>query len=292
MKAVPVKAAALLVGVLAVQLGLPERAPAQAFKRSEALEAFNRLERNAKKGLADAKAKPQTRGVGTGTAEVIVTDRALRFVPVQVGTEPDVKTMIKVWAAPVKDKDETGDYVHLSKYKWQKKERFYLYFESAVPVQIGLYQDYPEASDPNKKTRQVMPDPAFPDSYQTIMPGQPYRFPILMEMDDNLEPEYMAIVVSAVAGLDQVINKPDPGTGTDPGGATRLAKAQKEGIDKLYKDIKGKPKARFNASVDPVDPNKPVDPGSKTSSKSPDDVAIIAFGPENYGYILLKLHKD
>ena len=87
---------------------------------------------------------------------------------------------------------QAGPYVNVVKHKWQRRERFYLWLETAVPIQLALFQNYPEGLLPS---RQVSPDERFASSFATIMPGGPYRFPVLFKTDDDLRDEQVSLVV-------------------------------------------------------------------------------------------------
>jgi hypothetical protein len=279
-------------------LGLPQCGHAQEVSRKDLLKAFSQLQKNAKKAIDDSDLQVRSRSFPSGDAEVLVGD-AGRYGPVDVpinGKPVPVKMMVKVWAMPVKDGRETGQAVHLEKYKWQRKERFYLYFESAVPVQIGLYQDYVGDRAPERR----LPDGKHPESYKTLMPGRSQRLPVLLEMDDNLHDELMSIVAVVAGSQPELsINQPEkqkPEKQTPPKeekvAVVTRARSHGEAMDTISRKCRAGNK-RFRATSQFLDvSNQVADPGSQVISTNPDDVAIIAFGPETFGYIQLKLHKD
>lgn len=104
--------------------------------------------------------------------------------PVQLG--------VKIWAQLIDQAGNEGPFVNLTKYKWSPNQRFYLWLETAVPIQMAFFQNYPEGILPS---RQITPDERFPETFGTIMPGRPHRFPVLLAMDDNLINEQVSIVV-------------------------------------------------------------------------------------------------
>jgi len=174
-------------------------------------------------------------------------------------------------------------FVNLSLYKWLPEELFYLYFETSVPVHVGLYQDYPNTT---MATRKVLPDTNFPDSFKTIMPGGPYKFPILMKMDKTNEAEFMSIVFVAAGTQPMAINETpkDAGSGSPPeDGVARYQKAMEE----INKKARKSAKARFNVAQQPMLTPMQI----QTPVMNPDEVAVCAFGPEHYGFIQLKLFK-
>jgi len=285
---VSTKVLTLTVGVTALALGVSQLAPAQpgkAVSRQAFMAAFAKQKANAQGVMKTAKVTERALP-GGARVKVANVSKDLRFNPVPIapvgGTvtpmTPTATVLVKIWAAPVVGDKETGQFVNLSLYKWRPKERFYLYFESAVPVHIGLYQDYPNTTNP---TRKVLPDTNYPDSFKTIMPGVPYRFPILMEMDNTNEAEFMSIVFVSAGTEPLVINQPPekPGSGSPPEDPNAVARKYQGAIDSIA--TKARAKARF----------APVQPTTVMTSTSPDDVAVCAFGPENYGFIQLKLFK-
>jgi hypothetical protein len=210
-----------------------------------------------------------------------------KFNPVPDDPKPPTGLGVKVWAE-LTEGPNAGKLVHPEKYKWHPKERFYLWFETSSPVYVALYQNYQE-----QPTRKVLPDEKYPLSYSAVLPGQPYRFPIKLEMDDNLHKELMSIVLVAGTSPDININqnKPqvlvmNPGDNQpvlDKGAKMKFA----EGMDKAYKDMHGKPNAKFNPSTQDDQQN----PSIRPVSDRPDDVAVICIGRENSGYVQLTLFK-
>jgi len=141
---------------------------------------------------------PRLEQVQARGAEVSIVNQKPKFDPVQApgfcGNKP-VKLGMKVWAELVGQDGQTGtgQYVNLERYRFKPKERFYLWFESASPIQISLFQHYygPTAT---KDSRLVLPQPDYPKSYETLLSGKPVRYPILLETDNDLRQELMSIV--------------------------------------------------------------------------------------------------
>ncbi|EMI53517.1 hypothetical protein [Rhodopirellula sallentina] len=99
---------------------------------------------------------------------------------------------VKVWGQLVNPNGTPGPYVNLTKHKWERKQRFHLWLDTAVPLQLSFFQNYPEG---RPKSKQISPDPQFPSTFSTIMPGAPYKFPVMIEMDDDLRDEQMSIIL-------------------------------------------------------------------------------------------------
>ena len=95
-------------------------------------------------------------------------------------------TAVRVWFELT-----DGRYVDPRFYRWAPGEMFYVHVQSATPVYVALYQNFPQ-----RGSRQVYPDPRFPHSYQIMAPGVDTRLPVLFRTDMNFAPEHMSIVVS------------------------------------------------------------------------------------------------
>jgi len=106
---------------------------------------------------------------------------------------------VRVWGQLVDYAGNPGPFVNLQKHKWQRNERFYLWIDTAVPLQLSIFQNYP---DGRPASRQVTPDPRFPATFATIMPGRPFRYPVMLKVDDDLRDEIISIIaVRADAGV-------------------------------------------------------------------------------------------
>jgi len=95
-------------------------------------------------------------------------------------------TAVRVWFELT-----DGRYVDPRFYRWAPGEMFYVHVQSATPVYVALYQNFPRGG-----SRQVYPDPRYPHSYQIMAPGVDTRLPVLFRTDMNFAPEHMSIVVS------------------------------------------------------------------------------------------------
>ena len=94
---------------------------------------------------------------------------------------------IKVWFTL-----ENGTAFNPVKRKMGAKERFYVHVQSAVPVYVSLFQNYP---DSKPESRQVYPDKEHPETLKVIQAGVATKLPVPFEMDDNTLDEIMAMVV-------------------------------------------------------------------------------------------------
>jgi hypothetical protein len=156
-----------------------------------------------------------------------------------------------------------------------------------VPVYVGLYQNYME-----RETRKVLPDEKYPLSFSAIVPNQRYRFPIKLEMDDNLRDELMSIVVVAATNPECQLNQPNAVVMNPGDNQPVLDKGARQKhvdfMDKQYAAKKNMAAFKFNPSCQDDQQNQAIRP----ISNSPDDVSIIAVGRENFGYIQVRLKKD
>lgn len=94
---------------------------------------------------------------------------------------------IKVWFEL-----QDGTLVNPIKYRWQSKERFWIHIQTAVPIYVALFQNYPES---RPASRQVYPDQAYPESFKPLAANETTRLPVLFEMDDDMRNEIMSMVV-------------------------------------------------------------------------------------------------
>ena len=94
---------------------------------------------------------------------------------------------IKVWFTL-----EDGTAFNPIKRKMGVKEKFYVHIQSAVPVFVSLFQNYPNSQP---ESRQVYPSKDHPETLKVIQANVPTRLPVPFEMDDNTLDEIMAMVV-------------------------------------------------------------------------------------------------
>ena len=94
---------------------------------------------------------------------------------------------IKVWFSL-----EDGTCFNPIKRKMGVKERFYVHIQSAVPVYVSLFQNYPES---RPESRQVYPDAKYPDTLKVIQAGVATKLPVPFEMDNDTRDEIMSMVV-------------------------------------------------------------------------------------------------
>lgn len=166
---------------------------ANASERDQLVQCYEQLKAASSKAV-EAGDQVRVKG-GEGPDEkfrLVGNCGAITSVPAPEASQPPLCLGVKIWGQLVDPFGQPGPFVNLVKHKWQRKERFHLWLESAVPVQLALFQNYPEGRPASK---QISPDPRFPQTFATIMPGQPYRFPVLIEMDDDLRDELMSLVV-------------------------------------------------------------------------------------------------
>ncbi|MDO4551746.1 MAG: hypothetical protein Q4C96_10910 [Planctomycetia bacterium] len=167
----------------------------QAFVQltSNALEAVNKIQKDKESGakgvtevkfqIAEVQAPGQT---VTTTAVTNASGQTTTNTQTTVTSTPS-KLGIKVWFELT-----DGTLVNPTKREWKPREKFYIHIQSAVPVYVGLYQNYPES---RPTSRQIYPDKKYPESFKAIQPGQATKLPVLFEMDDDMRDEIMSMVV-------------------------------------------------------------------------------------------------
>ncbi|MBV9124201.1 MAG: hypothetical protein JO112_12660 [Planctomycetes bacterium] len=276
---------------------LPVLAADRGSKRGQFEQRFEQLKANSMRLQREGKIRNDSINVGTKKVKIAVGKFNIDPSPGLTPSAPPYQLGIKIWAQLVEGPDE-GKYVNLVKHKWQRKERFKLWFDSAVPVQLAIFQNYQGGLIP---TRQVVPDERYPTSFQTIFPGQPFEFPLVFHMDDNLERELMSIVVARTdvehlplnnQGGDSTAgggpSEAGNGNTSGPGGSMKLSRT-KEVFAKFNKDAlengrsEGQP-TKFD--IDGPPENKPP------VSSTPDDVSFLLLGAGKIGEVQLDLHKD
>ncbi len=119
--------------------------------------------------------------------------------PVLVDGNP-ICGCVAMWAVKA---DRTGREIsgpiNIALHDWEPNDYLYLYFETARPILINLYQLYPETGYPNQgEKRVVLPDRNFPQSFRPIQPGGAVRLPILLKLDNTRVDETIAVNVLAL----------------------------------------------------------------------------------------------
>jgi len=212
---------ALVAGALILQ----PSAANQDSKYELAKKRFDQLKQNATpvEGLRTQPYTTRVQVVGKARFQVVPNDQVnIKPVPsIEAGKE-NIQLGIRIWFQLDKDKK----YVNPVKHRWSPKERFHIFVEAAVPVQIHLFQNYPDDRPPSKV---VYPDEKYPETFATVLPGKPYELPVLFEMDDDLRKEIVSMVV-ARADATLPVNQQEKATETasddssksGPGGVFRV----------------------------------------------------------------------
>src|SRR5262249_8898322 len=140
------------------------------------------------------------RGRATVASREAIKEGMIQVKPATVDVQGErVRTtnMVKVWG----ELAAGGKKVSLSGYEGRPNERFYLCFETTAAVRFGFHQ-----TDPGKEPILILPKPKHTKSYETIMPGKPYKLPVLLKMLDTDDDEVVTLSVVVVgSGPD-----PDP----------------------------------------------------------------------------------
>lgn len=184
------KCSCLLVSVAVI--GLLTAGSARADDREELLKRFDQLKANSMQAIQSGNVQQtETQLQGSATRFNLVPKCNVKPADPVAADQPPVRLGVKIWGQLVDKKGKPGKLVNLMKHRWNPKERFYIWVDAAVPVQMSLFQNYPEG---RPASRQVSPDEKMPETFGTIMPGKPYRFPIMIAMDDDMRNELMSIV--------------------------------------------------------------------------------------------------
>jgi hypothetical protein len=129
-------------------------------------------------------------GDGKQVSEVAARSVTDRFaIAPQPINEVKQYLAVKVWF-----KLKSGKLVNPAKYKFAPKEEFKICFETAVPLNVSLYQNFGRpwwGTQP--KTKLVFPDKQYPKTFEPVMPGKGGELPVWFEMDNSRQTEYMSI---------------------------------------------------------------------------------------------------
>jgi hypothetical protein len=240
---IPVLAAGLCAGAVAVPAGT-QPPPGKANSRQAAQAVFQKLRSQfGPNGLRTENdgTKWEERVIGGQKVKVVVGANAKKGVrvepvdPMGIQLPPPVpgpgpgpgpapgptpgpapaQLCVKVWAELSDDKGtQTNQFVPIEMYKWHPDERFYFWVESPVPVQLSLSQYYNISAAEAKDPKLVSPNPAFPNTYATVAPGQPFRFPQLFKCDHTQRDEFVTLTVIQAGA--PVPAPPSPGQPPQP----------------------------------------------------------------------------
>lgn len=211
------------------------------------------------------------------------------IAPVQnlVPNKPPYRCGIAVWFQL-----EDGRFVNPIKHKWQRRERFRIWIEPAVPVTVSLHQNY---SDDRPGSRQVYPDIRYPETFRSFPACRPVTLPVSFEMDDDLIDEIMSmVVVRCDAGL-LPFNQPTAPAGVTPGATSTSGpggtfRASAEMLSRFNDSANAS--GTINGESSRFDIVGPPINTSPEFSQTPADVQFFMFGVGNSHQFQLTLHKD
>jgi len=287
---------AAVAGLVVLGAGLHLEAGDQDRERADLLKAFQQMRDEFRRKLPNPKITEREPGFPVSKSPYAgkkvktmdsreVGDVVSKFKPKKVqagGQTVTAKNIVKVWATV---DDDTK--VHLSNYKWKRKQSFYLWFETALPVKIALYQEHPD-KPASKNKELVLPQKDYPASFDVVQPGKPYRLPIEMEMDDDNKDEHMIIAIMGVGTKVEPNLTPDEKDGRRY--TAKSANDYRSDVDEFFRAALRK-NLEWKTSNKRVNLRPGQDPGSRASSRSADDVAIIAAGQDQSGFIKIVLKK-
>jgi len=179
---------AIALLVLAASIAIAQDAPDPKdvgdLDRDAAVKAFAQLTKNVKEGLKAPDAVLKGADGTTKFAAIAPVD-----VPFSSGSGSltGCVNAVKIWFELT-----DGRFVNPKYYRWAPGEIFYVHVQSAIPVYVTLYQNYPSISE----SRRAYPDNRFPESFRMIKPGEGTRLPVAFQMDGNHNSEFMSIVVT------------------------------------------------------------------------------------------------
>ncbi|MDO4573932.1 MAG: hypothetical protein Q4D98_01825 [Planctomycetia bacterium] len=297
--------------------GMIRSASEQAFSQltSNAINALNgvqKVKEEGTKGVLDVKFQiaevnaPSQTTVTTTTTNG--TGQTTTSTQTTTATTPS-KLGIKVWFELA-----DGTIVNPTKKEWKPKERFYVHVQTAVPVYVALFQNYP---DSRPTSRQIYPNAKYPDSFKALQPGQTTKLPVLFEMDDDMRDEVMSMVVVRAdwEGIQNGLTAQATASVVNNNGTTQVSAQvttrgvgtmksindsavtkEKATADEVQKTIEGISKKEaenianaVNAASESV---KFQIVGSEVATSSqPNDVCFYMFGAGNVGQWQLTIKK-
>lgn len=192
-----------LVYLLCVFCGLATIAKGADSSRALLTHRFDELKQNTLEAVQGA------RSTDGGQAKDIGPDlvASLEVKPAQpiATVEQSPRLAVKLWGRVVDDKGREGQYVNLAEHKWSPGQALRIYLDTAVPVQLGIFQ---LASDGEPK--QVSPDADSPKSFDPIMPGvEPWKSDVLTLDPDNRDEEICFVLVRVDARCLRVHGAPE-----------------------------------------------------------------------------------
>jgi len=254
-------------------------------RRKAFVQGFEQLMKNTEEGLA----KPSVSDTFTKDGTSITFDK-FAIAPVNITTTTNNTTAtttnnlgIKVWFSL-----EDGTNFNPVKRKMGVKERFYVHIQSAVPVYVALFQNYPES---RPESKQVYPDAKYPETFKVIQAGVATKLPVPFEMDDDTRDEIMAMVVARADApqIQSTLATQATSTVTNTGGTTTVtaqATASTSGTMKAINDgLAGK-------GLDAPDKFAIAAPNAAAATSTvPADVAFYMLGAGYAGQWQLTLKK-
>lgn len=250
-----------------------------ATRRQAFVEGFEQLMKNTQEGLAKPAVNESLTKDGSTTSFQKFNIAPVNVPAVTPATPVPCNLGVKVWFSL-----EDGTCFNPTKRKMGVKERFYVNIQSAVPVYVSLFQNYPES---RPESRQVYPDNRYPDTFKVVQAGVATKLPVPFEMDDDTRDEIMAMVVvrADAPQIQATLTTQATSTVTSTGGTTTItatANASTAGTMKSIND-KATAEVKFNIAA----PTATVAP----TSTVPNDVAFYMFGMGYVGQWQLTLKK-
>lgn len=259
------------VNVLALLvLTAPATTPAFGqMSRKQVLKAFRELGNQARKAYEGTI-------VFADTPTVDARRAITKFEGVELAGEK-VKQMIEVWAVPVVNGEESDQKVSLDGHKWRPGERFRLYFKSATPINVEVYQVYPDGSRPEVRR---FPTDRFRETYNNyIPPRESVRYPpapLVIKVDDTQDDEVMKIVAVTVGST-----APLPPLPPD------LKKLSQNQFLVFAADVD----AKLRKKAKEARPLLRFDGEREVKGGNPDNVASFFYGTDHTGTLRLTIQK-
>ena len=269
---------AILVGMTAISFAQDEA----EVRRQAFAKGFEQLMKNSEEGLVKPAVQEAVSKDGTGGTFQKFNIAAVSVPTTTATTSTPCNLGIKIWFSL-----EDGTCFNPTKRKMGVKERFYVHIQSAVPVYVALFQNYPES---RPESKQVYPDTKYPETFKVLQAGQAIRLPVAFEMDDDTRDEIMSMVVvrADAPQIQSTLATQAVSTVTNTGGTTVVTAQATASTAGTMKSINDQA-ASTKGTADSV---KFVIAGPATVTAAiPNDVAFYMFGAGFIGQWQLTLRK-
>lgn len=312
----PIATYLLLTCGMSVEISRAADSPQADRQQSRAtlLDHFTELSKNTRQAVGSISLKQGGRSKEIDDRDLAASLKIKSGRPIDT-LERAPALAVRLWGRLIDDQNEEGPHVNLASYSWAPGRRFRLYVESAVPIQLGIFQSRADGS-----VSTISPHPDHPETYKPIMPGrnQPWKSDILV-LDADHEVEEITFVMVRVdacclrghgarEALDPttlvlVHNTTTVVTGGQDGTPQAVAESsvqvsKDEARKQIGEDLKGLAKIIYSKTKGIAEQKayslmkmQYESTAEMTRSDQPNDVALVQLGLGNIGFLRIFFTK-